>query len=86
MNVISVVIILELVEILTLRIGLSFSANCQNPPEILDCLSGVLSGIFDSRTLFYLKQHTFVPFFPDRADAASIWAESYDDLSEQVVS
>jgi hypothetical protein len=73
MNVISVLIILEHVKILTLWIALSFSANCQNPPEILDCMSRVLPGIFDSRALFYLKQHTFIPFFPDRADTASIW-------------
>ena len=73
MNVISIVIILELVKILTLWIALSFSSNCQNPPEILDCASRVLPGIFDSRALFYLKQHTFIPFLPDRADAAPIW-------------
>ena len=68
MNVVGVVIILQQVKIVTMWIALGLTANGQNSPEILDCVSCVLSGIFDSQTLFYLKQHTFIPFFPDRAD------------------
>ena len=83
MYVIGVVIILQHVEILTMWIALGLTANGENATEILDCVSCVLPGILDSRALFYLKQHTFIPFFPDRADAASIWGKPYDDLSEK---
>jgi hypothetical protein len=68
MNVISVLVIFQQVKVIATRILLGVTSRNQQVSEFPHRVSRVLPGIFDCRSISYLKQHTRIPFFFPRPD------------------